>query len=186
MGLEDNFAQWEYEYNTESYSKKEIDEQFEGFYEQLIVEMEEKYGKKTGNKNYFRIKAYRHRIKNAIVAQLHKELTLSDCISHTPYKTFYEVFSGNIATEPYAKIHWLKTATLATYFIDKLAENKWLDNHELDDKLERFFLKKDGKNFINASSTRGNINSNRKSDYKPKHNEIIDDIISKIDEKINP
>jgi len=51
MGLEDNFAQWEYEYNTESYSKKEIDEQFEGFYEQLIVEMEEKYGKKTGNKN---------------------------------------------------------------------------------------------------------------------------------------
>ena len=186
MGLEDNFAQWEYEYNTESYSKQEIDDQFEGFYNELIIEMEEKYGMKKGNKNYFRIKAYRHRIKNAIVAQLHKELTQSECISHTPHKAFYEVFSGNIATEPYAKIHWLKTATLATYLIDKLAENKWLDDHQLDDKLERFFLKKDGENFKNASSTRANLYSNRSSDYKPKNHKIIDDIISRIDEKINP
>ena len=186
MGLEEQYDQWNEEYRTLSYSQKDIDEMFEGFYEDIMEEIDEKYGKKTGQKNYFRIKTKMQRVKNVIVEQLHNELTLSECIPHVPYESFYEVFSGKIATQPYGKIHWLKTATLLVYLIDELAEIEWLDNHQLDDKLERYFLKSDGKNFKNASSTRGGLNTNTKSDYKPKNAEFIDKIISNIKEKINP
>ena len=178
MGLEEKLQKQE----SIFYSKKEVDEILSDLYEGIMVEIEEKYGKKKGIKYFFRINVKNLRYKNVIIAQLHKELTLAKCIDEVSYSDFYEVFTGKTAKHPYTQFKWLKTQVLLIYLIDELAETyKWLDNHELDDKIQLYCLNRKGESIKGVSSQRSNLGYNERHDYKPKSHEIIDNILHKID-----
>jgi hypothetical protein len=182
MGLEDKYYDWQQEYEQTSYSKKEVDDMLDELYEGLMIEIEEKYGRKKGTKYYFRIKLKNLTNKNVIIAQLHKELIQAECIDDIPYKAFNELFTGGTAKEPYTQIKWLKTQVLLIYLIDELAYTyKWLDSHELDDKIQLYCLNRKGESIKGVSSQRSNLGYNERQDYKPTNNEIIDKVLGKID-----
>ena len=182
MGLEDKYYDWQQEYEQTSYSKKEVDEMLDELYKGIMIEVEEKYGRKKGAKYYFRIKLKNPTNKNVIIAQLHKELTQAECIEDIPYKAFYELFAGGTAEEPYTQIKWLKTQVLLIYLIDELAHTfKWLDVHELDDKIQLYCLNRKGESINSVSSKRSNLGYNERQNYKPSNHEIIDKILGKID-----
>ena len=63
MGLEYKYYDWQQEYEQTSYSKKEVDEMLDDLYEGIIIEIEEKFFKKKGNKYYFRIKLKTQQIR---------------------------------------------------------------------------------------------------------------------------
>lgn len=182
MGLEDKYYDWQQEYEQTSYSKKEVDEMLDELYEAIMIEIEEKYFKKKGNKYYFRIKLKNPTNKNLIIAQLHKVLIQVECIDNIPYKAFNELFTGGVAQEPYTQIKWLKTQVLLIYLIDELAHTyKWLDVHELDDKIQLYCLNRRGKSIKGVSSQRSNLGYNERQDYKPSNHEIIDKVLVEID-----
>ena len=180
MGLEEQYDQWNEEYRTLSYSQKDIDEMFKGFYEDIMQEIAEKYDKKTSSKQkyYFRIKAPRKRVENLIVAQLHKFLIEAECIDkETLYNEFYGLFSGNAAEEPYSFLGWLKTDGLAVYLFDCMKSERWLDDFEVDNKIMLFLGIK------NVAQKRTNYFSYNKL-QKPKDGETIDKIILQIKNRL--
>ena len=180
MGLEEQYDQWNEEYRTLTYSQKDIDEMLEEMYESILQEVEEKYGKKTSSKQkyYFRIKVPRKRVRNVIVAQLHKFLIEAECIDkETLYNEFYGLFSGNAALEPYGSLRWLKTDGLAVYLFDCMKSERWLDDFEVDNKIMLFLGIK------NVAQKRTNYFSYNKL-QKPKDGETIDKIILQIKNRL--
>jgi len=182
MGLEDKYYDWQQEHDSTSYSKQQVDDMLNDLYESIMTEVEEKYGTKKGTKYYFRITAKNLRYKNVIIAQLHRELTQAGCIEDVPFKEFYEVFNGRVAQKPHIQIQWLKTQVLLIHLIDELAHNyKWMDDHQLDDKIQLYWINKKGNSIKGVSSLRSNLGYNERHDYKPSNHEIIDKVLVKID-----
>jgi len=182
MGLEDKYYDWQQEHESTSYSKQQVDDMLNDLYESIMTEVEEKYGTKEGTKYYFRTQAKNYRNKNIIIAQLHKELTQTGCIEDVPFKELCEVFNGGKAVRPYFQIQWLKTQVLLIHLIDELAHNyEWIDKHELDNKIQLYWLNKKGDSIKSVSSQRSNLAYNEKHNYKATKHEIIDSILSKID-----
>ena len=182
MGLEDKYYDWQQEHESTSYSKQQVDDMLNDLYESIMTEVEEKYDTKKGVKYYFRSQAKNFRYKNVIIAQLHKELTQAGCIEKVPFKEFYEVFNGGRAIKPYVQIQWHKTQVLLIHLIDELAHTyEWIDKHELDDKIQLYWINKKGNSIKGVSSQRSNLAYNEKHNYKATKHEVIDSILSKID-----
>ena len=138
-----------------------------------IQELEESLNKSTNKKKptrfYFRYINEDKGLERMV--RLWSELLGSGCIDRGHIKDFLECFTGEEIITPPFTIEWLKSDSLAIYLIDKLRENKWIDDQNLDIKIEEIFGIK------NPAQKRSNYWSNNK-ERRPKNHFIIDNIIS--------
>lgn len=147
-----------------------------------IQELEERLNKSTNKKEatnkkkatrfYFRYFLNEDRGFYRIV-RLWTELLGSGCIDRGHIHDFLECFTGEERLFPPFTIEWLKSDSLAIYLIDQLKDNKWIDDQNLDTKIEAIF------DIKNPAQKRSNYWSKNKN-QRPQNHVIIDNIISEL------
>ena len=164
------------EEDRQGYSKSEIEEMFEGFYEDVMNLVNEKLDslkKKPSERDtyYFRIKPTKSH-KQLFIKFLYKGLVEIDAIE-SDFKTFKTVFSGEKANKPFTTIKWNKTGALGVYLIDTLFREGWIDNIEWDKKIADFMN-------IKQSAQKRNQYFKYNKNNKPSDHQLIDEIVGKV------
>ena len=141
-------------------------------FREMMDEIESLKHNKIPKKYYFRLRNQKGR--DIVLA------TIIDKGKHLFDNTIEEfvlAFSGEKILVPPTKLKWLKTDVLAVYFIDRLCQEEWLEDYNIDKKiLDVFGIKQAGQKRNNYYQ----INKNQ----RPTNHVIVDDLIAIIRENL--